>query len=519
MPLGAQEIAARIVNTAEAKRPRVDNNGVKVGVGVSIPKISTTVCSLFWNYSVFKSDMYRFRETSKKIYIASSSINVIIGKSGKTIKYLQLQSGDKIQVTRDLECDPYSPTRPVELMGTSDQIAKAEQLIQDVLAEAESGGSEIVSHRVTPGQPGNDRFLMQIPSKKILPAPYPEDTSKDRTLKIEGTSEQIEAAKELISEITRDSKWAPYSPTRPVELTGTSDQPDQVAKAKQLIKDVLAEAESRGSGLVSRRILGPYPGDTSEERTVKIEGTSEQIEAAKELVSEVRWIGPEGVRDGTTEWAIGSHASSVEPSHTREGTDVRCLLPLISEVPRNWREGDYMVTRFPDGSTSVRLGAQEEIRLCPRALFAQVLENMSLPGATPEDFDSARNGLEALTHFQLEVDWLRKRLEQMASLSELPVARDRLEKLYLHSDGIPSLGKNFYSSTIPIFLIVAAFFMQLSFANAEENGNTNARKVGMRRIKPSPLRPPMADQPKHQRPPPRNTTENGVSTTTGLPMP
>lgn len=123
------------------------------------------------------------------------------------------------------------------------------------------------------------------------------------------------------------------------------------------------------------------------------------------------------------------------------------------------------------------MGAQEEIRLCPRALFAlqvreenkailsnifqlwpstfvhlggassisrklaldslvsfvEVLENMSLPGATPEDFDSARDGLEALTHFKLEVDWLRKRLEQMASISELPVVRDRLEKVSLRN--------------------------------------------------------------------------------------
>lgn len=78
---------------------------------------------------------FQLQETSKKIYIACGSIGVIIGKVGKTIKYLQLQSGAKIQVTLDLEWPPYSPTRPIELTGTSDQIAKAEQLIQDVLAE------------------------------------------------------------------------------------------------------------------------------------------------------------------------------------------------------------------------------------------------------------------------------------------------------------------------------------------------------------------------------------------------
>lgn len=62
-------------------------------------------------------------------------VGVIIGKGGETIKYLQLQSGAKIQVTRDMDADPSSMTRLVELTGTSEQITKAEQLITDVLAE------------------------------------------------------------------------------------------------------------------------------------------------------------------------------------------------------------------------------------------------------------------------------------------------------------------------------------------------------------------------------------------------
>jgi len=60
---------------------------------------------------------------------------VIIGKGGETIKYLQLQSGAKIQVTRDMDADPNSSTRTVELMGTPEAIASAEKLINEVLAE------------------------------------------------------------------------------------------------------------------------------------------------------------------------------------------------------------------------------------------------------------------------------------------------------------------------------------------------------------------------------------------------
>lgn len=77
---------------------------------------------------------YGFQGTSKRIDIPNGRVGVIIGKGGETIKYLQLQSGAKIQVTRDMDADLNSPTRMVELMGTPEQISKAEQLINDVLA-------------------------------------------------------------------------------------------------------------------------------------------------------------------------------------------------------------------------------------------------------------------------------------------------------------------------------------------------------------------------------------------------
>lgn len=73
--------------------------------------------------------------SSEKIEIPNGRVGVIIGKGGETIKYLQLQSGAKIQVTRDMDSDPHSQTRLVELMGSSEQISKAEQLIIDVLSE------------------------------------------------------------------------------------------------------------------------------------------------------------------------------------------------------------------------------------------------------------------------------------------------------------------------------------------------------------------------------------------------
>ena len=62
-------------------------------------------------------------------------VGVIIGKAGETIRYLQLHSGAKIQVTGDNEAEPGALTRSAELSGTPEQISKAEQLIKEVLAE------------------------------------------------------------------------------------------------------------------------------------------------------------------------------------------------------------------------------------------------------------------------------------------------------------------------------------------------------------------------------------------------
>jgi len=89
-------------------------------------------------YSAVPPVSYSHQGTSKKIDIPNGRVGVIIGKGGETIKYLQLQSGAKIQVTRDMDADPNSVTRTVELMGTPEAIASAEKLINEVLAEVKN---------------------------------------------------------------------------------------------------------------------------------------------------------------------------------------------------------------------------------------------------------------------------------------------------------------------------------------------------------------------------------------------
>ncbi|KAI8560310.1 hypothetical protein RHMOL_Rhmol04G0245700 [Rhododendron molle] len=71
----------------------------------------------------------------------------------------------------------------------------------------------------------------------------------------------------------------------------------------------------------------------------------------------------------------------------------------------------------------------KRLELISLVSFVELLEDVSLPKATPEEFASVYGALAALGSYQLEVDWLCKRIDQMAFLLELPAWRDRLEKV------------------------------------------------------------------------------------------
>ncbi|PIA64417.1 hypothetical protein AQUCO_00100118v1 [Aquilegia coerulea] len=235
----AQEIAARLFSNAEAKRPRTENGGSNDDSYDSVQKPSGFSSmggqggmnqSLPIPYGFQGSTGFQGSGSSKKIDIPNGRVGVIIGKGGETIKYLQSQSGAKIQVTRDMDADPNSPNRAVELTGTSEQISKAEQLIKEVLAEAESGGSGLATKRFT-GQAGADQFSMKVPNNKVgliigkggetiktmqaksgariqlIPLhPPPGDTSTERTVYIDGTQQQIEAATQLVNEVISENR-------------------------------------------------------------------------------------------------------------------------------------------------------------------------------------------------------------------------------------------------------------------------------------------------------------------------
>ncbi|XP_078433359.1 KH domain-containing protein [Wolffia australiana] len=164
---------------------------------------------------------------TRRIEVPNNKVGVLIGKAGETIKFLQFNTGAKIQIMRDAEVDLNAPSRPVELVGTLESIDKAEKLIKEVMAEADAGGSPaLVARGFGASQLGAEQLQIQIPNEKVgliigkggetiknlqtrsrariqlIPQHLPEgDISKERTVRITGTKEQIDAAIEMIKQV------------------------------------------------------------------------------------------------------------------------------------------------------------------------------------------------------------------------------------------------------------------------------------------------------------------------------
>lgn len=181
---------------------------------------------------------------SRKIEVPNNKVGVLIGKAGDTIRYLQYNSGAKIQIMRDADADPRSATRPVELIGTLESIIKAEKLINDVIAEADAGGSPSLVARgfSTVQAVVGDQIEIQVPNEKVgliigkggetiknlqtrsgariqlVPQHLPAgDQSKERTVRVTGDKKQIEVARDLIKEVMNQN-------VRPSPLSGGYSQ-------------------------------------------------------------------------------------------------------------------------------------------------------------------------------------------------------------------------------------------------------------------------------------------------------
>ncbi|KAJ0975049.1 hypothetical protein J5N97_017014 [Dioscorea zingiberensis] len=123
---------------------------------------------------------------SRKIEVPSNKVGVLIGKAGETIKNLQVNSGAKIQITRDADA--------IHVLQVGLVIGKGGETIKNLQTKS---GARI----------------------QLIPQHLPEgDLSKERTVRVTGNKRQIEVAKELIKDVLSQV------PTRPSSLSGAYNQ-------------------------------------------------------------------------------------------------------------------------------------------------------------------------------------------------------------------------------------------------------------------------------------------------------
>ncbi|CAD5327468.1 unnamed protein product [Arabidopsis thaliana] len=185
------------------------------------------------------------QSTTRRIDVPSSKVGVLIGKGGETIRYLQFNSGAKIQILRDSEADPSSALRPVEIIGSVACIESAEKLISAVIAEAEAGGSPALVARGHPsthaiGIP--EQIEIKVPNDKVgliigrggetiknmqtrsgariqlIPQHAEGDGLKERTVRISGDKMQIDIATDMIKDVMNQN-------ARPSSYSGGYNQP------------------------------------------------------------------------------------------------------------------------------------------------------------------------------------------------------------------------------------------------------------------------------------------------------
>ncbi|KAL8133703.1 uncharacterized protein LOC141712633 isoform X2 [Apium graveolens] len=179
--------------------------------------------------SAQNEDISEGKSISRKMEVPNNKVGVLIGKAGDTIRTLQNSSGSRIQITRDADADPNSGSRAVELIGTLENIRKAETLIKNVIAEADAGGSPALvakGFNTVQASGAGEQIQIQVPNEKVgliigkggetiknmqtrsgariqlIPQHLPEgDQSKERTVRVSGDRKQIEFARELIKEV------------------------------------------------------------------------------------------------------------------------------------------------------------------------------------------------------------------------------------------------------------------------------------------------------------------------------
>ncbi|XP_057247753.1 uncharacterized protein LOC125491589 isoform X2 [Beta vulgaris subsp. vulgaris] len=270
---------------------------------------------------VSQTNQYNSVPSSKIICIPNTKIGIIIGRGGDMLKNLQLESGAKIQIVRGAHDYPIFLTRDVELMGTQEQINRAEQRINEVIAAADLTNSASFGDRsAPPPQAGGEQLVIKVPNDKIgiiigrggymlknlqlesgakiqiVRGAHDDPIFLTEDVKLMGTQEQINRAEQRINEViaaadlTNSASFGDRSAPSPQaggEQLVIKVPNDKVARVIGKGGESIKAMQSKSGARIQVIPLHCPPGDYSTERNIYINGTMEQIEYAIALVYKV----------------------------------------------------------------------------------------------------------------------------------------------------------------------------------------------------------------------------------------
>lgn len=152
------------------------------------------------------------------VSVPINRVGLVIGKGGETIRELQERSGAKVQLVQDSVVDHSSTERFVSITGEQENIAKAKQMIHDIVHQTGRAGAFIPSL----GGKGHSATI-QVPEAAVGAL----IGRRAENLK------QLQAA--TATRVFVDTNPSSSGPTRTVTVSGPT--PESVAYAQQLIDE------------------------------------------------------------------------------------------------------------------------------------------------------------------------------------------------------------------------------------------------------------------------------------------
>ncbi|KAK9712429.1 hypothetical protein K7432_007147 [Basidiobolus ranarum] len=275
---------------------------------------------------------------SSEFSIPNSMVGLVIGRGGESLKRIERAHGVKVQFSQDQA--PSDPERKVTVLGSSDDVEKAKEMIIQIIEEAKAsraaggGGGYGNRHASVPGQntvyvnvPNNKvglvigkggetiRMLQERSGARIAVTPDSarDPSSQDRPVSVIGDEAAIERARALIDEVINGDAYrnrgqgggfgGPYGGAGGYGQGGnfenvTIQVPNDtvgllIGKGGETIKMLQQQS---GAKIQIEQVTGGSPGP---ERNIYISGTPDSVGYAKNLVYERTSTGNRNSKGGS----------------------------------------------------------------------------------------------------------------------------------------------------------------------------------------------------------------------------